>query len=256
MRERGAQSRRGRPESVEPVRRPAPPARGVNGWQAVAIVALIAATAGWTTVAVLALRDPSQAAVIPTDTADPNATDDATEAPFVEPHDVPELEALLPALLTGTALQRQSWDGDVFLTDDAWSTSMNAFLTKEAKSPPDLQVAQAYDPEQVLDASVWAYRVTGATGAAVRDALIAAWKGDYPDMTVSEVTLDGKQVTKAGFGEDTPSSYLYLRDDLVYDIEAADDKIAIAALAALPVAGASSTPAVSPAVSASASPAP
>lgn len=253
MRERGAQSRRGRPESAEPIHRPAPPARGVNGWQAVAIVALIAATAGWTTVAVLALRDPSPAAVIPIETIDPNATDEPTEAPFVAPHDIPELEALVPAELTGTALQRQSWDGNVFLTDDAWSTSMNAFLTKAGKSPPDLQVAQAYDPDQVLDASVWVYRVTGAKGAAVQDALIAAWKGDYPDMTVSQVTLEGKEVTKAGFGEDTPSSYLYLRGDLVYDIEAADDKVAIAALAALPVAGASSTPSGSPAVSASAS---
>ena len=254
MRERGAQSRRGRPESVEPARRPGPPTRGVNGWQAVAIVALIAATAGWTTVAVLALRDPSTAAAIPTRTIDPNATDAPTEAPFVEPHGVPELEALLPTELTGTALQRQSWDGDVFLTDDAWSTSMSAFLTKTGASPSALQVAQAFDPEQVLDASVWVYRVTGATGAAVHDALIAAWKGDYPDMTVSQVTLDGKEVTKASFGADTPSSYLYLRGDLVYDIEAADDKVAIAALAALPIPGASSRPSVSPAASASPAP--
>ena len=57
MRERGVQSRRVRPGSVGPASRNGPPAptRG-NIWQAIAIVALIAATAGWTTVAVLALR--------------------------------------------------------------------------------------------------------------------------------------------------------------------------------------------------------
>lgn len=230
----------------------------MNGWQAVAIIALIAATAGWTTVAVLALRDSAEplSAIGADVTPDPNAAEDPSSAPFEEPHDVPELEALLPIKLTGVALSHQSWDGDTFLTDDAWSTSMNAFLTKAAKIPSDLQVAQAYDPEQTLDASVWVYRVSGVKAAAMQDALIAAWKGDYPDMTVGQVTLDGKDVTKAGFGEDTPSSYLYQRGDLVYDVEAADDKIAIAALAALPVAGASSAPAVSPTVAAPASPAP
>lgn len=245
MHERGVRSRRGRPGSGEPIGRPAPPARTVNAWQAVAIVALIAATAGWTTVAVLALRDPSPAAVAPLETVDPNATDEATQAPFAETHDVPELEGLLPTEVAGTTLLRQSWDGDAFLTDDAWSASMNGFLTKVGRTPPDLQVAQAYDPEQALDASVWVYRVTGVKGAAVQDALFEAWKGDYPDMTISQVTLDGKEITKGGFGEETPSSYLYVRDDLVYDIEAADDKVAIGALAALPRPGASASPAAS-----------
>ena len=63
MRERGVQSRRVRPGSVGPASRNGPPAptRG-NIWQVIAIVALIAATAGWTTVAVLALRPASGAA--------------------------------------------------------------------------------------------------------------------------------------------------------------------------------------------------
>jgi hypothetical protein len=229
----------------------------MNGWQAVAIVALIAATAGWTTVAVLALREPSEIAVTPSETFDPIADEDPSSAPFEEPHDVPELEALLPTELTGVALSRQSWDGDTFLTDDAWSTSMTAFLAKAAKVPSDLQVAQAYDAEQTLDASIWVYRVTGAEAAAVQDALIAAWKGDFADMTVSQTTLEGKEVTKALFGEDTPSSYLFQRGDLVYDVEAADDKVAIAAIAAidaLPVPGASSRPSASPAASASPAP--
>lgn len=245
MRERGVQSRRVRAGKVEPVRRPGHPTRGGgNFWQVLAIVALVAATAGWTTVAVLALREPSPAAVeSPSESFDPNATEDPTVPPVAETHDAPELEALLPRELNGTALQIQSWDGEGFLTDDAWSTSMTSFLTSAGKAPTDLHVAQAYDPSQVLDGSVGVYRVAGVEAAALRDALVAAWKGDYPDMKVSQVTLGGRDVTKGDFGEDTIRSYLYLRDDLVYDIETTDETIAIAAFAALPEPGASGAPA-------------
>jgi hypothetical protein len=62
-------------------------------------------------------------------------------------------------------------------------------------------------------------------------------------MTVTQVTLAGKEVTKGGFGADTASSYLYIRDDLVFDIESTDEAIATAAVAALPLPGASGAPA-------------
>jgi len=246
--ERDVRSRRGSADRVELTRRPAPPPRSVNTWQVLAIVALIAATAGWTTAAVLALRDTSSAAVAaedaPEDTFDPNATDEAADAPLAETHDVPELEGLLPTEVSGTALVRESWAGAV-LDSDAANASMDAFLTKAGKTQADFQIAQAYDPEQTLDASVRVYHVTGITAAAIQDALIEAWKGDYPDLTISRVTLDGKEITKGGFGEDTESSYLYQRGDHLYDIEAADDKVATAALAALPAAGAAASPAAS-----------
>ena len=116
MRERGTQSRRVRDISVEPVRRPGPPPRGgTNFWQALAIVALIAATAGWTTVAVLALRGPAGAAAVASE--DPNASADASTAPDVPSHDVPALEAFLPTSVKGTALDAQSVTGDDGLID-------------------------------------------------------------------------------------------------------------------------------------------
>ena len=80
MRERGVQSRRVRPGQVEPHRRPGPPPQrpGGNGnfWQVLAIIALVAATAGWTTVAVLALRPaPAAEAEVPIEESfDPEAT--------------------------------------------------------------------------------------------------------------------------------------------------------------------------------------
>ena len=249
MRERGVQSRRVRPGQVEPVRRPGPPPQRSGGsgnfWQVLAIVALVAATAGWTTVAVLALRPaaPSAEAQAPVESVDPNASDDTEVPPVADTHDAPELESLLPATLSGTTLQAQSWDGDGLLTDDPWSTSMTAFLTSVCKVPADLHVAQSYDPDQALDASIGVYHADGVAATALRDALIAAWKGDYPDMVISPVTVGGKDVTKGEFGEDTISSFLYLDGDNVYDIESSDEAIATAALAALPAPGASAAPA-------------
>jgi len=217
-----------------------------------AIVALVAATAGWTTVAVLALRPgaPASVAEVPTDSFDPDATDDGEVPPVADTHDAPELESLLPATLSGTTLQVQSWDGDGLLTDDPWSLAMTAFLTSVCKVPADLHVAQSYDPDQALDASIGVYHADGVESTALRDALIAAWKGDYPEMAITQETIGGKQVTKGDFGEDTITSYLYIDGDNVYDIESSDETIATTALGALPA------PSGSPAASSSSSPMP
>jgi hypothetical protein len=255
VRERGTQSRRVRAGPDEADRGAGPGRAGSNFWQGLAIVALIAATAGWTTVAVLVLREPSPAAVTPSESIDPNATDDSSIPPDVATHDVPDLEAVLPTSLNGTTLETQSSTGDGILSDDAWSTSMTSFLTSVGKTGTDLQFAQAYDPSQVLDGGVGVYRVAGVEGTAIRDALVKAWKGDYPDMVVSEVTLDGKSVTKGDFGADTIDSFVYVRDGLAFDIETTDEKIATAALAALPVPGASASPRASGSPARSAAPA-
>jgi hypothetical protein len=207
-------------------------------WQAIAIVALVAATAGWTTVAVLALRDSPTAVASPSETPEPLGTEEPTLPPVADTHDAPELEVLLPGTLDETELQVQSWTGDSILTDDAWSTSMTTFLASAGKTPRDLRGAQVYDPAQTLDGSIGVYRVAGIEPAALRDALVAAWKVDYPEMVVSTVTLDGKEVTKLDFGEDSIATYLYVRDDLVFDVTF-DETLASAALAALPEPGAS-----------------
>ena len=219
MRERGVQSRRVRPGQVEPVRRPGPPPQrsSSNFWQVLAILALVAATAGWTTAAVLALRPgASPEALAPVgESFDPNASQDPDVPPVADTHDAVAMESLLPTTLSGTTLQVQSWNGDGLLADDPWSTSMTAFLTAYCKLPADLHVGQSYDPNESLDASVGVYTVDGVAATAVRDALIEAWKGDYPDMKVSQVTIGGKDVTKGDFGADSITSYLWIHDDAV-----------------------------------------
>ncbi|MEP6637908.1 MAG: hypothetical protein ABJC39_01040 [Chloroflexota bacterium] len=222
----------------------------------IAIIAIIAATAGWTTVAVLALRPTQTAAVaVPTDSFDPTASDGTDVPPVADSHDAPDLEAVLPAALDGTALQFQSVLGDTLLADDSWSTSVRSFLTGAGKTATDLRFAQAYDPAQAIDLSIDVYQVRGVAAAKVRDALVTAWKGDYPDMAISEVTLGGKKLTKGAFAEaDTPGFYIYLRDDLVFDIWSSDDAAATTTLAALPAPGASRAPASRVPASSAASP--
>lgn len=241
MRERGIQSRRARSGGVAPAGRNMPPApsRG-NAWQAIAIVAIIAATAGWTTVGVLALRDTpgAVARASAADTDEPAGSDDSSVPPLADTHDAPGMEVLLPTQLSGTALQHQSWTGDTILGDDTFSTAMNKFLTDAGKTSQDLRVGQAYDPTQGLDATITAYSVPGVKGTTIRDALITAWKGDYPDLKVTTLTLGGKQVTKVDFGQDAIASYLYVQGDDVFDIETTDEALATAALAALPKPGA------------------
>ncbi len=261
MRERGPGPRRpaGGRVGPGPARRPAgpPPLTRNNVWQIVAIIAVIAATAGWTTAILLAVRSPAPVAVASVEPSqasfEPEPSDGETVPPVADTHDAPELEALLPTELDGIPLQVQSWTGDTILTDDAWSTSVTSFLTANGKTQEDLRVAQAFDPTQALDGSVGVYQVKGLEPAAIHDALIAAWKVDFPDMEVTTVTLAGKKITKCDFGEDTIDSYLYVRDDVVFDIETTDQAIAEEAIAALPKPGKPGTtpkPGKSPAPSA------
>ena len=257
MRERGVQSRRLRPGGVEPEKRPNPgPGGGTNVWQIIAIVALLFATAGWTTVAVITLR-PATAAVDtnPTDTEDPTAGEESVP-PVADSHDATELEALLPTELTGTPLQAQSWTGDVYLAGDDWGNSVTSFLTANGKTPSDFRAAQVADPAGSLAGTMFAYQVAGVDPTKLRDALLAAWKGDYPDMKTTTTTIGGKDITKGDFGADADSSYLFIKDGVVYDVETSDAGIAEAALGAIGKPAGSRAPVTSAAPGGSVAPAP
>jgi hypothetical protein len=225
-------------------------------WQVIAIIALLAATAGWTTVGVIAVRPTSSGAAVdaPVASDDPNAVDPGAAQAVT--HDAPELEALLPATLSGTPLDIQSLTGDAYLAGDAWGASVTSFLAGVGKLPADLHVAQAADPTGAVDVTINLFKAAGVEPAALRDALLAAWKGDNADMKTSTVTIGGEQLTKGDFGPDLDATFLYLHDGAVYDIETADPAIVAAALAAIKNPGASGAPVGSAAPAASGSPAP
>ncbi|MFL5674973.1 MAG: hypothetical protein ACJ779_08205 [Chloroflexota bacterium] len=243
MRERGVQSRRAR-DGKEPVRRPGPTSNGTNIWQVVAIIALLAATAGWTTVAVIALRPetPATALASPTESDDPGALDGGSDSAAPESHDAPELEADLPTTINGATLHVESQTGTDNLSDDGYSNTIKTFLTSVGKAPADLHIARAIDPDGTVDGEFQVYRVAGVDGKKVGDTLIDAWKVDFPDLTKTDETISGQPVTKVVFDPDTPTSYLYVRGEDLYDIWTSDPAVAAAAIAALPAAGGSGAP--------------
>lgn len=256
MRERGVQSRRARAAEAGAGGRPPPSPRTSGFWPVLAIVALIAATAGWTTVALMVMGQPPQVAEA---TAD--LTDDASEPPVpsLEPvadsHAALELEGLLPLQVNGTPLASQSWTGDAVIADDDWSTTLKAFLASVGKTPADLGFAQAYDPsEGGLDITAGVFGLDGVDPAALRDAIIDAWKGDYAELTISQTTLAGIEVTKGDFGTGQINSYWYIHDGRVFDIGTADETLAAAALAGLREPSASPGASGSPGASTAPSP--
>jgi hypothetical protein len=247
VRERGVQSRRVR-ESKEASRRPDPATSGQNVWQIIAIVALLAATAGWTTVAVIALRDPGSSAVVtPTDSTDPEASDEDSAPPVGDSHDAPDLEAALPASVNGVDLQLQSVTGDQLMGDDPWSTTVTAFLTSVGKTPPDLKWAQAYDPNDSLNGSFEAYQLADADPAKLQETLIAAWKTDYPDLKLSDVTIGDQKMVRIDVNveEQASSSFLFVRNGILYNVTTDDQELVASAVKGLPAPGASPRPASS-----------
>lgn len=89
----------------------------------------------------------------------PGSTEIPTDLPGESPavsHLAPDLEALLPSQVNGTALTAESETGAAIL--DAWTQVMVGFLNKVGKTPADLELAQAYDPASGLDVSAMAFR--------------------------------------------------------------------------------------------------
>ncbi|MFI5255369.1 MAG: hypothetical protein ACHQ15_07930 [Candidatus Limnocylindrales bacterium] len=250
MRERGAGARRREDDGPEPWRVPQRPG-GLSPrlWPAVAIVAIIVATAGWTTVAVMSLNQGQ--ANLPVATVGP--TDGATDSPAPPSHEFPDLEATLPATVTGVAMDVESWSGDEILGDDPLSQALDTFLTNHSKTATDLRFAQSFDSSGTLDVSAAAYQVPGVDGAALRDAIISGVKVLYPNVVISQATFGGKTVIKGVFGNQLANSYWYAAGDVAFDVEASDETQAIAALAALSPPG---VPPASPSGSPSGSPSP
>lgn len=259
MRERGVQSRRARTAESGTNPTESKPGGGAGYWPIVAIIAVIVATAGWTTVGVLVMNDkPADIAAVPSASDEPIDEESLPpeEEPLPESHTFPDLEALLPTEVDGTKLVVQSFTGTDVLVDDAWGTSVTQFLTSIGKTPADLQAARAEDPDGVIDLdSIWAFRVAGVEPEKLRDAIVNGWRVDFPELTTSNATLEGKDVMKGSFGEDAIGSIWYIHDGVVFDIESYDEALSTGILASLPP---SSAPATSPAASpaASATPAP
>jgi hypothetical protein len=207
----------------------------------------------------LALRGPAEATsppaalAGPSDDVDVNPSDDVSAPPLELSHDVPALEALLPTQAGGTPLVSESWTGDNALGNDGFSTTLAQFLTTKGKKPADLQVGQSTDPNGA-DILLRLYRVDGVPPSDLLASIIAGWKVDNSDMTVTDTTLAGKPVKKGDFPSSGTASYWYIEGDRVFDIQSNDPAIAASALQAIVTAGASGAPSGSSGPSTSAAP--
>ena len=149
-------------------------------------------------------------------------------------HVAPELESLLPSTYNTVALARQSTTGDQALADDPSSDSIRAFLTGAGRSPQDLLFAQAYDETGQLDLVVFAFRVPGVAADKLADALVQSALANNPNLTTATATVGGHSVTTASDPDLGTGSYMYVHDDVVFDVETQDEEIAAQVLAGLP----------------------
>ena len=208
-------------------------------WSTVAIVAIILATAGWTTTGVLLLTGRPDSAgaqaapAVPTDEA-AIPSDLASEPDDVSSHEAPELEALLPATLEGTPLSAQSWAGEnVFLPQDPWSTAMRAFVAKKQLDVGGFSIARTQDPDGGLDLTIDALQLTGATPATLMEGMTAAFTAADATFKTAQTTIAGKKVWKGVSTETTLLSFWLAGDGVVFDVETEDAALATAAIRAL-----------------------
>ena len=247
MQQRGTQSRRVRASEMMDPPQGSQPGGGPGSsqwrhWPLVAIIALIAATAGWTTVAVMVLdgRNAPVAEVTPTpaDTSEDVLPSDDPGDSVALSHVAPELEALLPTTVDDLTLTTESILGSTYLGDDAWSTAVRAELTKANLTDDDLKIGVAYDtsgdPRQL---SITVYQAKGTDTEAMLKAMVDSYAALDPPYTISKTTVADKAVTKAvatDGADDSLDIYWYVNDGNIYDIETTDDALAGAAIAALP----------------------
>ena len=110
-------------------------------------------------------------------------------------HADPALEALLPEVLGGIALIRESQSG---IELKRQSEAFDAFLKSLGKGRDAFVVASAYAPSG-LRAEVGAWRVTGASGADILPAFRAALQGSSDvRLDEAEEMLAGRRVLRFG----------------------------------------------------------
>jgi hypothetical protein len=163
----------------------------------------------------------------------PAASPSPSPSPAPVSHSAPDLEALLPQAVDGTALTSQSVAGTAALGTDATSQSLIASLTKLGKTPANLDIAESHDATGALPMRVFAFRVTGVTGTDLATAIVTSWMANTTDTpTKSAVTIAGHKLTKVSYTTG-PADYVYGTATIAFDIETTDDTLVPKLLALL-----------------------
>lgn len=164
-----------------------------------------------------------------------NPSEGAGRSPSASPEAAPELVAMLPGEVAGTALTRDSAVGADVLGDDAVSRALTAALRGLGATAADLRVAQAYDDSGTVDLYLVAFAVKGVSATRIEPALLDTWlSARVAGVTTTTATIAGKQVTVVDYGDQGAKAYVRTTDTAVVIVQTKDPALAAEAIGLLP----------------------
>jgi hypothetical protein len=174
--------------------------------------------------------EPSAAATAPSPPAGPSLP------AVTASHADPALEALLPAEISGTSMQRSSATLAALLASGGDRTAIDAFLKGLGKSESDGTYAAAFDPTNTVGGGIFAFKIAGVKADVLLPAIVSVEQSDLgAGATIKQATVGGKNVTVVSVGTGVnDTEWVYGRDDVVFVIHAADEAHAATFLQALP----------------------
>lgn len=150
-------------------------------------------------------------------------------------HADPALEALLPAEISGTPMQRSSATLAALVAAGANRTAIDGFLQGIGKSESDGTYAAAFDPANAVGGGIFAFKVAGVDTGVLLPAILAVEQSDLgAGATTRKANVGGKDVTVVSVGTGVnDTEWVYARDGVVFVIHAPDEAHAAAYLQAL-----------------------
>ena len=174
----------------------------------------------------------------PSPTPVPTPAPAAPPAPFPtdgpDAHTAPDLEAELPATVSGIALHRTSPDVTAQIASDPRAANGLALLRLIGKSAADIRFALAMDETLPPRLSIVAFQVRGVDAHLFAPAIVGGIVHAGQGSQTSSVLLAGRTVTKVTAALGGSDVYVYEHDDIAFAIQTADESLAAAALGLLP----------------------
>jgi hypothetical protein len=151
-------------------------------------------------------------------------------------HDDPGLEAQLPAVVSGAAMQRYSLTLAKILDAGGDRAAIDGFLQRIGKTEADGTFAAAFDPTNSVTGGIFAFKVSGADAATLLAGIVAVEQSDLGGGAAQPATVGGKSVTVVSVGNGVnDTEWVFGRgDDVVFVVHADNEAHAAAYLEALP----------------------
>lgn len=151
-------------------------------------------------------------------------------------HADPALEAVLPAEISGTSMQRSSATFAALIASGGDRTVIDAFLQSLGKSESDGTYAAAFDPTNTVGGGIFAFKIVGVNSSVLLPAIVSVEQADLgAGATTTQATVGGKSVTVVTIGSGVnDTEWVYAHGDVVFVVHASDEAHATAYLQALP----------------------